>query len=201
MTTEETKQDVAPQGDAVETPQPSDGIDWDAIYKTPQFQSIVAGYKKEAKEAKAALAAKDAAQSEAEQAKLKEQEDWKRLFETTEAAAKKLKGELDAKNAAYLRREKQLAIQDAARSHKPPFISEAIGDVLVLIPVDDLPDGDELAKAAAAQVKALATAKPWLLETQRSDPGSPPGRKPAGSPSDEAARKDFERMVRTNLVR
>lgn len=180
MTTEETKQDVAPQGDAVETPQPSDGIDWDAIYKTPQFQSIVAGYKKEAKEAKAALAAKDAAQSEAEQAKLKEQAEWKQLYETAEVAAKKLKDELDAKNAAMLKREKQLAIQDAARSHDPPFIAEAIGDVLILVPVDELPEGDELPKAAAAQVKALATAKPWLLQTTRSDPGSPPGRRVAG---------------------
>ena len=181
MTTEETKQDVAPQGDAADVTQFSDGIDWETIYKTPQFQSIVAGYKKEAKEAKDALAAKDAAQSEAEQAKLKEDAKWQQLYETAEVAAKKLKDELDAKNAAMLRREKQLAIQDAARSNDPPFIAEAISDVLLLIATDELPDGDELPKAAAAQVKALAKAKPWLLQTTRSDPGSPSGRKPAGT--------------------
>jgi hypothetical protein len=180
MPTEETKQDAAPQDDAANVTQSSDGIDWETVYKTPQFQSIVAGYKKEAKEAKAALAAKDAAQSEAEQAKLKEQAEWKQLYETAEVAAKKLKDELDAKNAAMTRREKQLAIQDAARSNDPPFIPEAIGDVLLLIQADELPEGDELPKAAAAQVKALAKAKPWLLQTTRSDPGSPPGRRVAG---------------------
>lgn len=180
MTTEETKQDVAPQGDASDVTQSSDGIDWETIYKTPQFQSIVAGYKKETKEAKAALAAKDAAQSEAEQAKLKDQAEWKRLYETAEVAAKKLKDELDQTHAAMLRREKQLAIQEAARSNDPPFIPEAISDVLLLIQADELPEGDELPKAAAAQVKALAKAKPWLLQTTRSDPGSPPGRRVAG---------------------
>jgi hypothetical protein len=180
MTTEETKQDVAPQDDAAGVTQSSDGIDWETIYKTPQFQSIVAGYKKEAKEAKAALAAKDAAQSEAERAELEKQAKYQQLYETAEKRAAQLKDELDAKNAAMSKREKQLAIKDAARSNDPPFITEAIDDILLLIQADDLPEGDELPTAAAAQVKALAKAKPWLLRTERSDPGSPPGRKPAG---------------------
>lgn len=149
---------------------------WDDIFKHPRFKEL----QKQAKEAQAALAAQQQAQSEAEQAKLKEQAEWKQLYETAEVAAKKLKDELDAKNAAMLKREKQLAIQDAARSHEPPFITEAISDVLLLIQTDELPDGDELPKAAAAQVKELAKTKPWLLKTTRSDPGSPPGYKPAG---------------------
>jgi hypothetical protein len=178
MPPEDLEKDVA-SGDDVTTTT-GDGVDWDTIYKTPQFQSIVADYKKRAKAAEAALAAQQEAQAKAAEDELKEQAKWQQLYETTEAAAAKLKAELQQAHASMARREKQLAIQDAARSHEPPFIAEAIGDVLLLISVDDLPDGDELSKSAAAQVKALATAKPWLLSTARNDPGSPPGRKPAG---------------------
>ena len=158
--------------------QTADGVpqSWEDVFKHPRFKEL----QKQAKEAQAALAAQQAAQEAAEQAKLKDQQKWQQLYETTEAAAAKLKNELQQAQAAVLRREKQLALQDAARSHEPPFIAEALGDVLVLTQADELPDGDELPKAAAAQVKALATAKPWLLQTTRSDPGSPPGRKPAG---------------------
>ena len=159
-------------------PEPTNGVPatWEDVFKHPRFKEL----QKAAKEATAALAAQQQAQAEAEQAKLKDEAKWQQLYETTEAAAKKLKDELDAKNAAMSRREKQLAVQDAARSHEPPFIAEAIGDVLLLVPVDELPEGDDLAKAAQAQVKALATSKPWLLQTARNDPGSPAGRKPAG---------------------
>ena len=180
MPTEETTEGGAVAVTAQAQPVPAtDGPpdSWDKVFQHPRFKEL----QKAAKEAQAALAAQQQAQSEAEQAKLKEQAEWKQLYETAEVAAKKLKDELDAKNAAMLKREKQLAIQDAARSHEPPFIAEAIGDVLLLIATDELPDGDELPKAAAAQVKALAKAKPWLLQTTRSDPGSPPGRKVAGA--------------------
>ncbi len=155
-----------------------DGVpqSWEDVFKHPRFKEL----QKQAKEAQAALAAQQEAQAKAAEDELKEQAKWQQLYETTEAAAAKLKAELQQAHASMARREKQLAIQDAARSHEPPFIAEAIGDVLLLISVDDLPDGDELSKSAAAQVKALATAKPWLLSTARSDPGSPPGRKPAG---------------------
>ena len=156
-----------------------DGVpqSWEDVFKHPRFKEL----QRTAKEAQAALAAQQEAQAKAAEDELKEQAKWQQLYETTEAAAAKLKAELQQAHASMARREKQLAIQDAARSHEPPFIAEAIGDVLLLISVDDLPDGDELSKSAAAQVKALATAKPWLLQTTRSDPGSPPGRKPAGS--------------------
>ena len=179
MPTEELQSDgtitVTGQAQPVTAPD-APPTSWDDIFKHPRFKEL----QKTAREAQAALAAQQQAQSEAEQAKLKEQAEWKQLYETAEVAAKKLKDELDAKNAAMLKREKQLAIQDAARSHEPPFIAEAISDVLVLISVDDLPDDDELAKVAAARVKDLAKAKPWLLQTTRSDPGSPPGRKLVG---------------------
>ena len=178
MPPEDLEKDVA-SGDDVTTTT-GDGVDWDTIYKTPQFQSIVADYKKRAKAAEAALAAQQEAQAKAAEDELKEQAKWQQLYETTEAAAAKLKAELQQAHASMARREKQLAIQDAARSHEPPFIAEAIGDVLVLIQADELPDGEDLPKAAQSKVKALAEAKPWLLQTTRSDPGSPPGRKPAG---------------------
>lgn len=160
-------------------PAPANGVPatWEDVFKHPRFKEL----QKTAKEAQAALEAQQQAQAEAEQAKLIEQAEWKQLYETAEQAAAKLKAELYATKAAMTKREKQLAIQDAARSHEPPFIPEAIGDVLLLIQVDDLPDGDELPGAAAAQVKALAASKPWLLQTSRTDPGSPPGRKPAGA--------------------
>ena len=149
---------------------------WEDVFKHPRFKEL----QRQAKEAQAALAAQQAEREAAEQAKLKDEAKWQQLYETTEAAAAKLKAELQEVQASIARREKQLAVQDAARNHEPPFIPAAIGDVLLLIQVDDLPDGDDLPKAAAAQVKALAAAKPWLLQTTRSDPGSPPGRKPAG---------------------
>lgn len=158
--------------------QTADGVpqSWEDVFKHPRFKEL----QKQAKEAQAALAAQQAEREAAEQAKLKDEAKWQQLYETTEAAAAKLKAELQQAHASMARREKQLAIQDAARNHEPPFIAEAIGDVLLLISVDDLPDGDDLPKAAQAKVKALAEAKPWLLQTTRSDPGSPPGRKPAG---------------------
>lgn len=158
--------------------QTADGVpqSWEDVFKHPRFKEL----QKQAKEAQAALAAQQEAQAEAEQAKLKEQAEWKQLYETTEAAAAKLKQELEQTRAAMLRREKQLALTDAARSHEPPFIAEALGDVLILISVDDLPDGDDLPGAAQAKVKELAKQKPWLLQTTRTDPGSPPGPKLAG---------------------
>lgn len=149
---------------------------WEDVFKHPRFKEL----QRQAKEATAALAAQQAEREAAEQAKLKDEAKWQQLYETTEAAAAKLKAELQEAQASMARREKQLAVQDAARSHEPPFIPAAIGDVLLLIQPDDLPDGDDLPKAAQAKVKALAEAKPWLLQTTRSDPGSPPGRKPAG---------------------
>ena len=155
-----------------------DGVpqSWEDVFKHPRFKEL----QRTAKEAQAALAAPQEAQATAADDEHKEQAKWQQLYETTEAAAAKLKAELQQAHASMARREKQLAIQDAARNHEPPFIAEAIGDVLVLIQADELPDGEDLPKAAQSKVKALAEAKPWLLQTTRSDPGSPPGRKPAG---------------------
>lgn len=159
--------------------QTADGVpqSWEDVFKHPRFKEL----QRTAKEAQAALAAQQEAQAKAAEDELKEQAKWQQLYETTEAAAAKLKEELQQAQAAMQRRERQLAIQDAARNHEPPFIPAAIGDVLLLIQADDLPDGDDLPKAAQAKVKALAESKPWLLQTVRSDPGSPPGRRPAGS--------------------
>lgn len=180
MPTEETKDDgtVTVTGQAQPAPVATDGppASLDEVFKHPRFKEL----QKATKEAQAALAAQQAAQAEAEQAKLKEQAKWQELYETTEKRAAQLKDELDAKTAAMSKREKQLAVKEAARSNDPPFIAEAIDDILLLIQVDELPDGDELPRSAAARVKEIAKIKPWLLQTTRTDPGSPPGRRPVG---------------------
>ena len=165
-------------GQAQPAPVATDGppASWDEIFKHPRIKEALQA----AKDAKAALAAQQQAQAEAEQAKLKDEAKWQQLYETTEKRAAQLNDELAQTKAAMTRREKQLAIKDAARTNDPPFIPEAISDVLLLIQADELPEGDELPRAAAEQVKALAKAKPWLLQTTRNDPGSPPGRKLVG---------------------
>ena len=201
MTTEETKQDVAPQGDAADVTQSSDGIDWETIYKTPQFQSVVADYKKRTKAAEAALAARDAAQAAAEDAKLKEQGDHQKIAEKLAQELQDTKVLLEAATTGRQRDTKRWTVEKAAQQHDPAFVPEAIPILLRMVELDELPDDDTLPKAVQDAVKAFAKANPYMLQTTRSDPGSPPGRKPAGSPSDDKARQDFERMVRTNLVR
>ena len=180
MTTEETKQDVAPQGDAADVTQSSDGIDWETIYKTPQFQSIVAGYKNEAKEAKAALAAKDAAQVAAEDAKLKEQGDHQKRAEKLAQELQDTKTLLEAATVGRQRDTKRWTVEKAAQQHDPAFVPEAIPILLRMVELDELPDDDTLLRAVQDAVKAFAKANPYMLQTTRNDPGSPPGRKPAG---------------------
>ena len=59
-------------------------------------------------------------------------------------------------------------------------MAEAIPVLLRMVELDELPDDDTLLTAVQNTVKALAKANPYMLQTTRSDPGSPPGRKPAG---------------------
>lgn len=167
------------QAPVTETAQPApDAVpqSWDEVFKHPRFKEL----QKAAKEAQAALDAQKQAQADAEQAKLKEQARWQELYEAEQARAKQAQAELEQAKLGALRNLKQQAIKDAARSHEPPFVAEAIPDILVLVAVDELPDDGDMAKAAEAQVKELAKAKPWLLTQARKDPGSPPGRQPIG---------------------
>ena len=149
---------------------------WDEVFKHPRFKEL----QRTAKEAQAALEAQKQQQAQAEEAKLKEQAEWQKLYEAKSEEAQRLKAEAEQAHLSYIRTLKQQAIKDAARSHEPPFVAEAIPDILLIVAVDELPDDDGLAKAAEAKVKELAKVKPWLLAQARSDPGSPPGRKPIG---------------------
>ena len=180
MTTEETKQDVAPQGDAADVTQSSDGIDWETIYKTPQFQSVVADYKKRTKAAEAALAARDAAQAAAEDAKLKEQGDHQKIAEKLAQELQDTKVLLEAATTGRQRDTKRWTVEKAAQQHDPAFVPEAIPILLRMVELDELPDDDTLPKAVQDAVKAFAKANPYMLQTTRSDPGSPPGRRVAG---------------------
>jgi membrane protein involved in colicin uptake len=149
---------------------------WDEVFKHPRFKEL----QKMAKEAQAALEAQKQAQAQAEETKLKEQAKWQELYEAERTRAEQVKAELEAAHIGTLRIQKQQALKDAARSHEPPFVAEAIPDILLLVAIDELPDDADMAKAADAKVKELAKSKPWLLSQARSDPGSPPGRKPVG---------------------
>lgn len=167
------------QAPVTETAQPApDAVpqSWEDVFKHPRFKEL----QRAAKEAQAALDAQKQAQAQAEEAKLKEQAKWQELYEAKVREADQTKAELEQAKLDALRNLKQQAIKDAARSHEPPFVAEAIPDILLLVAVDELPDDGDLAKAAEARVKELAKSKPWLLAQARSDPGSPPGRKPIG---------------------
>ena len=180
MTIEETKQDVAPQDGAAGVTQSSDGIDWETIYKTPQFQSIVADYKKRTKAAEAALAARDAEQAAAEDAKLQEQGEHQKRADRLAQELQDTKVLLEAATTGRQRDTKRWTVEKAAQQHDPAFVPEAIPILLRMVELDELPDDDTLPKAVQDAVKAFAKANPYMLQTTRSDPGSPPGRRVAG---------------------
>ena len=200
MPTEELQSDgtVTVTGQATTPPAPdAPPATWEAIFTHPRIKEAL----KEAKDAKAALAAQQAAQAKAEDDKLAQQAEWQKLAEKREKEAAEALAQLSEERMARQRDTKRWTVEKAAQQHDPAFVPEAIPILLRMVELDELPDDDTLPKAVQDAVKAFAKANPYMLQTTRSDPGSPPGRKPAGSPSDDKARKDFERMVRTNLVR
>ncbi len=201
MPTEDLQSDgaVTVTGQAQPAPVATDGppASWDDIFKHPRIKEAL----KEAKDAKAALAAQQAAQAKAEDDKLAQQAEWQKLAEKREKEAAEALAQLSEERMARQRDTKRWTVEKAAQQHDPAFVPEAIPILLRMVELDELPDDDTLPKAVQDAVKAFAKANPYMLQTTRSDPGSPPGRKPAGSPSDDKARQDFERMVRTNLVR
>jgi len=178
MPTEDVKSDVAPEEDA--TPKTDDGIDWEVIHKTPHFQSIIADYNKRAKAAEAALAEQAKAQAKAEDEKLAQQAEWQKLAEKREKEAAEALAQLAEERRQRQHDTKRRAVEDAARQHEPAFVPEAIPVLLRMVELDELPDDDTLPKAVQDAVKALAKANLYMLQTARTDPGSPPGRKPAG---------------------
>lgn len=157
----------------------SDGVPatWEDVFKHPRFKEL----QKQAKEALAALAAQQAAQAKAEDEKLAQQAEWQKLAEKREKEAAEALAQLAEERRQRLHDTKRRAVEDAARQHEPAFVPEAIPVLLRMVELDDLPDDDTLPNAVQDTVKALAKSNTYMLQTARNDPGSPPGRKPAGA--------------------
>lgn len=199
---EETTGVESEQDPTTTTTQSEDGIDWDAIYKSPRFQSVVADYKKRAKAAETALAQKQQAESDAEQGLLKEQKRYQELYEKEQARTAALDSELKTLRQAALDDRKRASLLDQARAHEPPFSAQALQDVTVFVDLAKLEiEDDGKVRGVEQAIRELAKAKPYMLESRRQDPGSPSDQKPAAPGSPEAARKDFERMVRSRIMR
>ena len=180
MPTEELQSDgtVTVTGQAPTPPAPdAPPASWDEIFKHPRIKEALQA----AKEAKAALEAQKLAQAAAEDDKLKQQAEWQKLAEKREKEAADALAQLAAERQGRHNDTKRRAVEDAARQHDPAFVAEAIPVLLRMVELDELPDDDTLPNAVQNTVKALAKANPYMLQTTRSDPGSPPGRKPAGA--------------------
>jgi hypothetical protein len=180
MPTEELQSDgtVTVTGQAQPAPVVTDGppASWDEIFKHPRIKEALQA----AKDAKAALAKRDAEQAAAEDEKLKLQGEHEKRAEKLAQELQETKALLDAVNLSRQHDTKRRAVEDAARQHEPAFVAEAIPVLLRMVELDELPDDDTLPKAVQDAVKALAKANPYMLQTTRSDPGSPPGRRVAG---------------------
>ena len=179
MPTEEVKDDgsvtVTGQAQPVTAPD-APPANWEDVFKHPRIKEALQA----AKEAKAALEAQKLAQAKAEDDKLAQQAEWQKLAEKREKEAAEALAQLAAERQGRQHDTKRRAVEDAARQHDPAFVAEAIPVLLRMVELDELPDDDTLPKAVQDAVKALAKANPYMLQTTRSDPGSPPGRKPAG---------------------
>ena len=180
MPTEDLQNDgtITVTGQAQPAPIATDGppASWDEIFKHPRIKEAL----KEAKEAKAALEAQKQAQAAAEDDKLRQQAEWQKLAEKREKEAADALAQLSEERLGRQRDTKRRTVEDAARQHEPAFVAEAIPVLLRMVELDELPDDDTLPNAVQVAVKALAKANPYMLQTTRTDPGSPPGRKPVG---------------------
>lgn len=150
---------------------------WDEVFQHERFKTLL----KRAKDAETALEKTAKEREEAEQAKLKEQQRFQELYEKSEARAAALDNELKTARQAALDDRKRAALLDQARSHEPPFSAQALQDVTMFVDLAALEVGDDgKVKGVEQAIRDLAKAKPYMLEQKRTDPGSPPGRKPAG---------------------
>ena len=149
---------------------------WDKVFQHPRIKESL----KEAKEAKAALVAQQQAQAKAEDDKLAQQAEWQKLAEKREKEVAEALAQLSEERMERQRDTKRWTVEKAAQQHEPPFVPEAIPILLRMVELDELPDDDTLPKAVQDAVKAFAKANPYMLQTTRSDPGSPPGRRVAG---------------------
>lgn len=159
---------------------------WDEVFQHERFKGLL----KRAKDAETALEKLAKGQEEAEQNKLKEQQRFQELFEKEQQRAATLAGELEAARREAANERRRRAVEDAARSHEPRFLPETLKDLTLFIDLDALEIGEDgKVKGVEAAIKNLAKDRPYMLESKRQDPGSPPGPKPAGAARPEERRK------------
>lgn len=171
---------------------------WVLAFEHPRFKELT----KRAKEAETALAKQEDDRKTAEEARLKEQNDFKALWEKAEADKAAAVAEAERVKAERIADLKRLAVAQAAQAQN--FHPKAAQDAHRFIDLAALPLTDAGAVDAAAvekAVKALATEHPYMLGNgQRQDPGTPPGRA-GGQPPTDKDRADFERVLRGQIIR
>lgn len=182
-------QETGPSGETGQQQRNGDAppASWDEVFQHERFKQLV----KRAKEAETALEKLARSQEEAEQAKLKEQQRFQELFEKEQQRAAALAGELEQARRDAANERRRRAVEDAARAHEPRFLPDALKDLALFIDLDALEIGEDgTVKGVEAAVKNLAKERPYMLESKRQDPGSPPGPKPAGTarPAEPAVR-------------
>lgn len=141
---------------------------WEAIFEHPRFKELT----KRAKEAEGKIEAAEAARQAAEQAELLKRQEFQTLYEQEKARADELHGKLTAAEQTARRKDNLRALMDAANKQQPPWAPEAVQNLARFVEQEAL-DGELDAKAAEAQIKAIAAAHPYVLKPQRADAGSP----------------------------
>lgn len=171
---------------------------WKLAFEHPRFKDIL----KRAKDAETLLEKQKSDAAAAEQARLKEQNDFKALWEKAEADKAAALAETERVKAERLADAKRAAL--VAEAQKQSFHPQAAQNAHRFIDLAALPVSDAGAVDAAAvekAIKALAEAQPYMLGNgQRQDPGSPPNRN-GGQPPTEQQRADFERVLRGQIIR
>jgi len=176
---EEKKQDQEPTNEQEQqpsgTPPSLSDEQWELAFQHPRFKDLA----KRAKEAEARLKEREQAERDAAKEELKAKQEFAKLYEQAQDEVVALKAELDDLRAAQIAGAKRQAVALAAR--KAGLNDRAADDAHLFVRLDDInlaDDGSPDMAQVAKLVKALAQERPYLVE-KRSDPGTPPGRKPA----------------------
>lgn len=171
---------------------------WKLAFEHPRFKELT----KQAKDAKAALEKLESDRKTAEETRLKEQENFKALWEKAEADKAAALAEAERVKAERIADAKRAAIQAAAAraNFHPQAAAEAHRFIdLAAVPLTDAGAVD--AAAVEKAVKALGEAQPYMLGAAgRQDPGSPPNRL-GGQPPTDKDKADFERALRASIIR
>jgi len=159
---------------------------WDEIFQHERFKQLL----DRAKRAEGELAKVTKTQADAEEAKLREQQRFEELYKNSERRAADLELKLAEAAERFDNERKRQAVEAAARAHEPKFRADALGDLPLFVDLATLTIGEDgKISGAEAVIKALAKERPYMLDTQRTDPGSPAGKKPAGAAHSVASGK------------